>query len=101
MRTWILATLTISSAQLKACVLRERTCDYSCHDLHDDQLKGICKMIDGVNLMALTHTGSGKTGYFTMYMLLLLALSKDLNIVAPAKNYVPNNPVMVLVYPTI
>ena len=57
-------------------------------------------MIDSVNLMALTCTGSGKTGYFTMYMLLLLALSKDLNIVAPAKKSVPKNPVMVLVFPT-
>jgi len=36
---------------------------------HDDQLEGICKMINGINLMVLTHTGSGKTGYFTMYML--------------------------------
>ena len=54
-------------------------------------------MIDGVNLMALTHAGSGKTGYFTMYMLLLLVLLKDPNIVAPAKKSVP---VMVLVFPT-
>ena len=39
------------------------------YDPHDDQLEeGICKMIDGINLMALTCTGSGKTGYFTMYM---------------------------------
>jgi hypothetical protein len=47
------------------------------YDPHDDQLEGICKMIDGINLMALTRTGSGKTGYFTMYMLFLLALSND------------------------
>jgi hypothetical protein len=70
------------------------------YDPHDDQLEGICKMIDGINLMALTRTGSGKTGYFTMYMLFLLALSKDPRIVAPAKKSVPNNPVMVLVFPT-
>ena len=70
------------------------------YDPHDDQLEGICKMIDGINLMALTRTGSGKTGYFTMYMLFLLALSKDPRIVAPAKKSVPRNPVMVLVFPT-
>ena len=58
------------------------------YDPHDDQLEGICKMIDGINLMALTRTGSGKTGYFTMYMLFLLALSKDPRIVAPAKKSV-------------
>jgi hypothetical protein len=33
---------------------------------HDEQLKGICKMIDSINLMALTCTGSEKTGYFIM-----------------------------------
>ena len=57
-------------------------------------------MIDSINLMALTRTGSGKTGYFIMYMLLLLVLSKDLSIVMPAKKSVPKNPVMVLVFPT-
>ena len=57
-------------------------------------------MIDGINLMALTRTGSGKTEYFTMYMLFLLALSKDPRIVTPAKKSVPNNLVMVLVFPT-
>jgi len=56
------------------------------YDPHDDQLEGICKMIDGIDLMALTCTGSGKTQYFTMYILLLLALSKDPRIVAPTKS---------------
>jgi hypothetical protein len=58
-------------------------------------------MIDsGINLMVLTCTGSGKTGYFTMYMLFLLALSKDLRIVAPAKKSMSKNLVMDLVFPT-
>ena len=57
-------------------------------------------MIGGINLMALTHTASGKTGYFRMYMLLFLALSKDPRIVMLAKKSVPKNPVMVLVFPT-
>jgi hypothetical protein len=70
------------------------------YDPHDDQLEGICKMIDGINLMALTRTGSGKTGYFTMYMLFLLALLKNPSIIVPAKKYVPKNPVMVLIFPT-
>ena len=38
------------------------------YDPHDDQLEGICKMIDGINLMALTRTGSGKTGYYNVYV---------------------------------
>jgi hypothetical protein len=42
------------------------------YDPHDAQLKRICKVIDRVDIMVLTPTGSGKTGYFTMYMLLML-----------------------------
>jgi hypothetical protein len=41
-----------------------------------------------------------KDRVFIMYMLFLLALSKDLRIVAPAKKFVPKNLVMVLVFPT-
>jgi len=72
------------------------------YDPHDDQLEGVCKMADGVDLMALMRTGSGKTGYFTMHMLLLIALSKDPTIVAPfkLKRKVPANPAMVIVFPT-
>jgi hypothetical protein len=46
--------------------------------------------------------GSGKTGYFTMHMLLLITLSKDPSIVAPfkLKRKVPSNPAMVIVFPT-
>lgn len=35
------------------------------YDPRDDQLEGVCKMADGIDLMALTRTGSGKTGYWT------------------------------------
>ena len=38
------------------------------YDPHDYQLEGICKAVDGVDIMVLTPTGSGKTGYYIMYM---------------------------------
>jgi hypothetical protein len=57
-------------------------------------------MINGIDLMALTCTGSGKTGCLMMYMLFLLVLLKDPSIVMPAKKYVLKNTVMVLVFPT-
>jgi superfamily II DNA/RNA helicase len=59
-------------------------------------------MADGVDLMALTRTGLGKTGYFTIHMLFLIALSKYPSIVAPfkLKRKVPANPAMVIVFPT-
>ena len=41
------------------------------YDPHDDQLEGVCKMADGVDLMALTRTGLGNIpvgwiGWFCM-----------------------------------
>ena len=69
------------------------------YDPHDAQLEGICKAIDGVDLMVLTPTGSGKTGYFTMYMLLMLPLATKPELILPWKK-VPSNPVMVLIFPT-
>src|ERR1700674_1521050 len=47
------------------------------YDPHDAQLEGICKAVDGVDIMVLTPTGSGKTGYLTMYMLFLLSLAAN------------------------
>ena len=53
------------------------------HDLHDAQLEGICKAVDGIDIMVLTPTGSGKTGYLTMYMLLMISLAANPELVAP------------------
>lgn len=70
------------------------------YDPHDVQLEGICKSVDGGDIMALLPTGAGKTGFFIFYMLLMLALAKDPSLVAPRKKRVPQNPVMVIVFPT-
>lgn len=40
---------------------------------HDYQVEGVCKTLDGIDLLAITPTGSGKTGYLSMYMLVVLA----------------------------
>ena len=53
------------------------------YDPHDAQLEGICKAIDGLDLMVLTPTGSGKTGYFTMYMFLMLSLATKPELILP------------------
>ena len=70
------------------------------YDPHDPQLEGICEAVDGVDIMVLTCTGSGKTGYFTMYMLLMLSLAANPGLVKPLKKEVPSNPVMVVVFLT-
>jgi hypothetical protein len=70
------------------------------YDPHDAQIEGICKAIDGVDIMVLTPTGSGKTGYLTMYMLLVRSLAADSGLVKPRTKKVCQNPVMVNVFPT-
>ncbi|KAJ7447406.1 P-loop containing nucleoside triphosphate hydrolase protein [Mycena latifolia] len=47
------------------------------YDPHDYQLEGVCCSLDGVHLLAITPTGSGKTGFYTMYILIVIAVVKD------------------------
>ncbi|RDX45573.1 P-loop containing nucleoside triphosphate hydrolase protein [Lentinus brumalis] len=65
---------------------------------HDYQLDGVCKLLDGLDLVAVIPTGAGKTSYYVVYMLMLLELSKNPALAAGAK--VPADPCMVMVYPT-
>jgi hypothetical protein len=56
---------------------------YLQYDPHDYQLDGICPAMNGYDLLATTPTGSGNTGYFTMFMLVdysLLQLDRALSL---------------------
>ena len=44
------------------------------HDIHDYILEGICKALDRKDVLAITPTGGGKTGYYYGYVLLLRVL---------------------------
>lgn len=44
------------------------------YDPHDYQIEGVYVSLDGVHLLAITPTGSGKTGFYTIYMLVILAV---------------------------
>ncbi|KAF8229599.1 hypothetical protein L208DRAFT_1285891 [Tricholoma matsutake] len=44
---------------------------------HDVQIEGICKLLDSVDKLAILHTGMGKTGFLSMYMLVLLEILKN------------------------
>nr|VWP01258.1 Succinate-semialdehyde dehydrogenase (EC [Ganoderma boninense] len=66
---------------------------------HDWQLEGVCKMLDGKDLVAIIPTGGGKTGYFFMYMLMLLELSQNPSLCTPPVS-IPHDPCMIVVYPT-
>ena len=47
------------------------------YDPHDVQIEGICKVLDNVDLFAVLATGSGKTSFMSMYMLVVLAIQRD------------------------
>ncbi|KAI0360868.1 P-loop containing nucleoside triphosphate hydrolase protein [Trametes cingulata] len=67
---------------------------------HDYQLEGVCKLLDGLDLIAVLATGSGKTGYYLMYMLMLRELSKNPHLCDPPYTEAPQDPCVVMVYPT-
>ncbi|KAI0358454.1 hypothetical protein OH77DRAFT_1578381 [Trametes cingulata] len=67
---------------------------------HDYQLEGVCQLLDGMDLIAVLATGAGKTGYYLMYALMLSQLSNNPRICSPACVAVPQDPCIVMVYPT-
>src|ERR1700683_5319008 len=69
------------------------------YEPHDCQVEGVCQSLDGVNLLAITPTGSGKTGYYIMYMLVILAVVKDPDRF-PGLSF-PQNPCLIVICPTI
>ncbi|EGO02457.1 hypothetical protein SERLA73DRAFT_69962 [Serpula lacrymans var. lacrymans S7.3] len=66
---------------------------------HDYIVDGVCRSLDGQDLMALIPTGGGKTGYIFMYMLIMSALANNPALCQP-KKIVPKDPAMVAVFPT-
>ncbi|KAJ7703573.1 hypothetical protein B0H17DRAFT_1127196 [Mycena rosella] len=69
------------------------------YDPHDHQIEGVCCSLDGVHLLAITPTGSGKTGFYTMYILVILAVLRDPTLCPTAK--FPTNPCLIVICPTI
>ncbi|KAJ6618975.1 hypothetical protein B0H10DRAFT_2217247 [Mycena sp. CBHHK59/15] len=61
-------------------------------------MDGICKVLDGVDLVAVTPTRSGKTAYLFLTILVMMAISKT-PLLCPAIN-VLKDPAIVVVCPT-
>jgi hypothetical protein len=76
---------------------RELLRPFLTHDIHDYILEGICKAVDGVHVLLIVKTGGGKTGLFYGYIMLLKELSK---LESGKKRGIPENPVLIVVYPT-
>jgi ATP-dependent helicase YprA (DUF1998 family) len=66
---------------------------------HDWQIEGICSVLDNLDLMVTTATGSGKTGLFIMLMLVICMISQDPSLALGPRRF-PKNPAMVIVCPT-
>jgi hypothetical protein len=77
-------------------ILKETPLNY---EPHDCQIDGVCQSLDGINLLAITPTGSGKTSYYIMYILVVLAISQNPSLCTTAK--FPQNPCLIVICPTI
>ena len=68
------------------------------YEPHDVQIEGICKTLDNIDLFAVLATGSGKTGFLSMYMLVVRAIKKKPSL-CPTANF-PDNPCTLVICPT-
>ncbi|EIW55146.1 uncharacterized protein TRAVEDRAFT_22912 [Trametes versicolor FP-101664 SS1] len=67
-------------------------------DPHDYVVEGVCKALDGLDLLAVTPTGSGKTSFLIIYLLVISEILQHPELCPSAK--FPLNPVMLVVCPT-
>ncbi|KAJ7083420.1 P-loop containing nucleoside triphosphate hydrolase protein, partial [Mycena epipterygia] len=65
---------------------------------HSYQMDGICKVLDKVDLVAVTPTGSGKTGFLFLTILVMIAIAKNPSL-CPSVVF-PKDPAIVVVCPT-
>ncbi|KAJ7089968.1 hypothetical protein C8R44DRAFT_892150 [Mycena epipterygia] len=65
---------------------------------HSYQMDGMCKILDGVDLVAVTPTGSGKTGFLFLTILVMIAIAKNPSLCPTVK--FPKDPTIVVVCPT-
>ncbi|KAH9943515.1 P-loop containing nucleoside triphosphate hydrolase protein [Amylocystis lapponica] len=67
---------------------------------HDYQLDGVCRALDGSDILAVTPTGSGKTGFLTMYMVVARELAQNPTLCPSPAVAVKKDPAMLVVCPT-
>ncbi|KAJ7705555.1 P-loop containing nucleoside triphosphate hydrolase protein [Mycena rosella] len=65
---------------------------------HHYQMDGVCKVLAGIDLIACTPTGSGKTGYLFLAILVMIAIARDPSLCPGIK--FPKNPAIIVVCPT-
>jgi ATP-dependent helicase YprA (DUF1998 family) len=65
---------------------------------HDYQLDGITAVLDGIDMLAISATGSGKSAYIYMLMLIILGIVETPELCPLAK--FPKDPAILVIYPT-
>ncbi|RDB16714.1 ATP-dependent DNA helicase Q1 [Hypsizygus marmoreus] len=65
---------------------------------HDYQVDGVAHLLDGIHVLAVSATGSGKTAYIYMLVHILLKILKDPSLCPSA--VFPRNPAIIVVCPT-
>ncbi|KAJ6624599.1 hypothetical protein B0H10DRAFT_1977617 [Mycena sp. CBHHK59/15] len=65
---------------------------------HTYQMDGICKVLDKVDLVAVTPTGSGKTGFLFLTIIVMSAIAANPSL-CPTVAF-PKDPAIVVVCPT-
>ncbi|OJT06326.1 ATP-dependent DNA helicase RecQ [Trametes pubescens] len=68
------------------------------YDPHDYVVEGVCRVLDGRDLLAVTPTGSGKTSFLIVYLAVMNAILEDSQLCPSAR--FPKNPAMIVVIPT-
>ena len=66
---------------------------------HDYQLEGVTEALDGNDVMAITATGSGKSAYIYMLVLILQELGSNTPQFSIGRHF-PEDPVVVVISPT-
>jgi len=66
---------------------------------HEYQLEGICKSLDGEDMIATMATGAGKTGFYCFLMLVICVIAQNSELALGGMRF-PSNPCMLLVCPT-
>ncbi len=67
-------------------------------EAHQDQLLGVCKVLDGVDLIVVAPTGSGKTGYIFMALVVMRAIGRDPSLCSTIS--FPKDPIIIVICPT-
>jgi len=88
------------SSEAGKSLVRQFLQDLWPHTPRNHQLEAVTKALDGTDVLAILPTGTGKTAILTMFMLVLTHMKAHLDRYAPHSVRFPDDPIMVVVYPT-